>query len=157
MQKLMKVSLHEIDVSGCSHDYGPDGTKEIAQALSNGKEWRSMQTFHPYVESGSEPNGLLQLAIAALRHKSMRVFRIRVKGQENVVQQAMRTTNLRGTNVSKLLLKTCCTSKSWVHRYDQNDLEETFSVKKEAVTHGRGRRQCFCSRRAPAINESTLG
>ena len=107
---LMKVSLHEIDVSGCSHDYGPDGTKEIAQAL-NGKEWCSMQAFHPYVESGSEPNGLLQLAIAALRHKSMRVFRIRVKGQEDVVQQAMRTTNLRGTNVSELLLKTCCTHK----------------------------------------------
>ena len=33
-----------------------------------------------------------------------------------VVQQAMRTTNLRGTNVSELLLKTCCTHKPGRHR-----------------------------------------
>ena len=78
--------------------YGPDGAGKIARALedSDGK-WKDLVSFEPYVDCGPEPDGLLQLALAALRHRRMDVFRLCVAGQDISIQDAMRATEDLGT------------------------------------------------------------
>jgi hypothetical protein len=95
---ITAVSLESIDVTGCEHVYGPDGAGKIAKALEDQSgKWQALKRFVPYVHCGPEPDGLLKLALAALRHRPMEVFRLRVDAQDAIIQVAMRASDDLGT------------------------------------------------------------
>jgi hypothetical protein len=87
---LASCCLRDVDVSGCKHDYGPDGSICVAKAIES-PEWAGLNKLVPYVDTFTEPRGLFALSLAALRHAKMSSFCLKVGFQETVVQQALRT------------------------------------------------------------------
>ena len=87
---LAKCTLLVVDVSGCTHAYGADGSMAVAKALES-PEWAAMDKFIPYIDTFSEPRGLFCLSLAALKHAKMSSFCLKVGLQEKIVRDALRT------------------------------------------------------------------